>query len=59
MALEYIDVTRSPHVYGIESLLAVKLRDWLVKVMKAELAGFCITEKVLLRWELLLRERVF
>ena len=45
MALEDIDVTRSPHEYEIESLLAVGLRKWFVKVRKAELAEFCITRK--------------
>ena len=43
MAVEDIDVTRPPHVYGVDSLLAVELRNWFAKVWKADVTVFDIT----------------
>ena len=43
MEVEDIDVTRPPHVYGVDSLLAVELRNWFAKVWKADVAVFDIT----------------
>ena len=34
MAVEDIDVTRPPHVCGVDSLLAVGLGNWFAKVWK-------------------------
>ena len=36
-------MTRPPRVYGIDSLLAVELRNWFAKVWKADVAVFDIT----------------
>ena len=43
MAVNDIDVTRLPHVYGVDSLLAVELRNWFAKVWKMDVAIFDIT----------------
>ena len=43
MAVEDIDVTRPLHVYGVDSLLAVELRNWFAKLWKADVAVFDIT----------------
>ena len=46
MAVEDIDMTRPPHVYGVDSLLAVELRNWFATVWKADVAVFDITGQV-------------
>ena len=43
MAVEDIDVSRPLHVYGVDSLLAVELRNWFARVWKADVAVFDIT----------------
>ena len=43
MAVKDIDVTRPPHVYGVDSLLALELRNWFANVWKADVAVFDIT----------------
>ena len=43
MAVEDIDMTRPPHVYEVDSLLAVELRNWFAKVWKVDVAVFDIT----------------
>lgn len=40
---EEIDTKKPLHVYGVDSLLAVELRNWFAKVLKADLAIFDIT----------------
>ena len=40
---EEIDVDRPLHVHGVDSLLAVELRNWFAKVWKADVAVFDIT----------------
>lgn len=41
--VEEIDSTRPLHVYGVDSLLAVELRNWFGKLFKADVAIFDIT----------------
>ena len=36
-------MTRPPHVYGVDSLLAVESRNWFSKMWKADVAVFDIT----------------
>ena len=43
MAVEDIDVSRPLHAYGVDSLLAVELRNWFARVWKADVAVFDIT----------------
>ena len=43
MAVEDIDVSRPLHVYGVDSLLAVELRNWFARVWKADVTVFDIT----------------
>lgn len=43
MAVEDIDVSRPLHVYGVDSLLAVKLRNWFARVWKVDVAVFDTT----------------
>ena len=40
MAVEDIDVTRPRHVYGLDSLLVVELRNWFAKKCRANVAVF-------------------
>lgn len=41
--VEEIDCNRPLHVYGVDSLLAVELRNWFSKLFKADVAIFDIT----------------
>ena len=41
--MEDIDVTRPPHVYGVDTLPAVGLRYWFAQVWKADVAVFVLT----------------
>lgn len=41
--VEEIDSTRPLHIYGVDSLLAVELRNWFGKLFKADVAIFDIT----------------
>ena len=43
MPVEDIDVSRPLHVYGVDSLLALELRNWFARVWKADVAVFDIT----------------
>ena len=43
MAVEDIDMSRPLHVYGVDSLLALELRNWFARLWKAEVAVFDIT----------------
>ena len=43
MPVEDIDVARPLHIYGIDSLLAVELRNWFVKAWETDVAVFDIT----------------
>lgn len=43
MSVADIDVSRPLHLYGVDSLLAVELRNWFAKVWKADVAVFEIT----------------
>ena len=43
MSAEDIDVARPLHVYGVDSLLAVELRNWFVRTWEADVAVFDIT----------------
>lgn len=43
MAVDDIDVSRPLHVYRVDSLLAVEVRNWFAKVWKADIAVFDIT----------------
>lgn len=38
-----IDRTRPLHAYGVDSLLAIELRNWFIKLFKADVAIFDIT----------------
>lgn len=40
---EEIDTKQPLHVYGVDSLLAVEIRNWFAKVLKADVAIFDIT----------------
>ena len=43
LRVEEIDAERPLHAYGVDSLLAVELRNWFAKVFKADVAVFDIT----------------
>ena len=43
VAVEDIDRLKPLHTYGVDSLLAVELRNWFAKVVRAEVAIFDIT----------------
>ena len=43
MSKEEIDTSRPLHAYGVDSLLAVELRNWFAKVWRAEVGVFDIT----------------
>ena len=43
MDVKNIDVSKPLHVYGVDSLLAVELRNWFAKVWKSDIAVFDIT----------------
>ena len=60
IAVEDIDVARLPHVYGVDSLLAVELRKLVHESVEGGCGLFLIlrNKTVLLRWEVLLRENV-
>ncbi|KAI0015071.1 BcPKS1, polyketide synthase [Xylariomycetidae sp. FL0641] len=45
-APEEIDRTRPLHVHGVDSLLAVELRNWFARIFKADVAIFDITGQV-------------
>lgn len=43
MPVEDIDASKPMHSYGVDSLVAVEVRNWFLKEMKADVAVFDIT----------------
>jgi len=43
---EDIDPSKLMHAYGVDSLVAVDLRNWLAKEIRADVAGFDLMDVV-------------